>query len=312
MDRTSKKAKNVQSHRILEVKTSQTGAFKHVIERMSTVISDCCFVFIPSNKAQKEDDEYYEEVNIKKSKNKKSKNIESDTPSKKPANPGGIRVIRLSEDRTVLIKLKLDSENFDVFECEEQKMTIGIDINILHAYLKTINDDEPITLYINSNNRSSLFIHSQTKNNDNSEETDIEIYLIDISNPDLPISQTEFQNKITIASDKFHNICKHFNNNATFMDIRSFDNEISFKGNNDSGKLSKSYKDIHNNKKNNNPVIVQGVYELKNLLAFSKCNKLCTTIDIYLKNDFPLVLVLTVGLLGKMYVFLTPKEDDVK
>ena len=55
--------------------------------------------------------------------------------------------------------------------------------------------------------------------------------------------------------------------------------------------------------------VVQGVYELRNLMNFSKCNKLCNTIELYLKNDFPLVLVISVATLGKMYVFLSPIEN---
>ena len=52
--------------------------------------------------------------------------------------------------------------------------------------------------------------------------------------------------------------------------------------------------------------LVQGVYELRHLMGFSKCNKLCPTIDIYLKNEFPLVLIISIATLGKMYVFLSP------
>jgi len=295
--------KNNKPQRILEVRTSQTGVLKQVFERISTVISDCCIVFIPPDKMydQTQDEDYYEEIETKsakeKKKGKKKDLTDKNKNSAKKTSGGGIRILRLTEDKSVLIKLTLDSDKFDYFLCTEPKIKIGVDINQLHAMLKVINDDEPIIFYMNKDNMNRLYINSIAKNNDGSEETDIELFLMDISNPELPIPQTEFQNKITIASDKFHTDCKHFNNNTRTVEI-------------DAGHITKTYKDIHGTKNPNKNVVVQGKYELKNLLNFSKCNKLCSTIDIYLKNQFPLVLVIAIATLGKMYVFLTPIEEE--
>ena len=164
---------------------------------------------------------------------------------------------------------------------------------------------------MNRDNRSTLYIRSLNEGNESSEETDIEVFLMEIGNSELPIPKTQFQNKITMASDKFHNICKKLNNNSLTVEITSIKNEITFRGHNESGKVTMSYKDTNynSNKKSEQDQIVQGVYELRNLMGFSKCNKLCPTIDIYLKNDFPLVLVIGVATLGKMYVFLSPIEN---
>jgi len=308
--------KNNKPQRILEVRTSQTGVLKQVFERISTVISDCCIVFIPPDKMydQTQDEDYYEEIETKsakeKKKGKKKDLTDKNKNSAKKTSGGGIRILRLTEDKSVLIKLTLDSDKFDYFLCTEPKIKIGVDINQLHAMLKVINDDEPIIFYMNKDNMNRLYINSIAKNNDGSEETDIELFLMDISNPELPIPQTEFQNKITIASDKFHTDCKHFNNNTRTVEIISINDQISFKGTSDAGHITKTYKDIHGTKNPNKNVVVQGKYELKNLLNFSKCNKLCSTIDIYLKNQFPLVLVIAIATLGKMYVFLTPIEEE--
>ena len=381
-DNSKKIAK--KDNKILEVKTTQTGALKQVIERISNFISDCCIVFIPPDDSCKnnDDDDYYEEIeeidlkpskkNIKKVSKKIDNDDDNDEEESKPQakksnnntkkiskkiidddddddsdesnklknkkksikkskkivdddddettqkasptikkNTGGIRILRLTEDKSILVKLNLDAINFEFFRCDEPKITIGVDMHNLHALLKTINDDDPIILYMNRDNRSALYIRSLNENNESCEETDIEIFLMEIGNPDMPIPQTEFQNKITMASDKFHTICKHLNNNSTFVEITSISNEILFRGQSEGGKVTMSYKDInYTSKKKDKPdQVVQGVYELRNLMGFSKCNKLCNTIEIYLKNDFPLVLVIAVATLGKMYVFLSPIEN---
>ena len=278
-----------------------------------------------------DDDDYYEEVDEESYNKKKSKKIplktkkkikkkkydddeddEKTTSSKnkKKKNTGGIRILRLTEDKSILIKLNLDASNFEYFRCDEPKITIGVDMHNLHGFLKTVNDDDPIILYMNRDNRSSLYIRSLNENTQSSEENDVEIFLMDIANPEMPIPKTEFQNKITMGADKFHNICKHLNNNSTFVEITSINDEILFRGQNEGGKVTMSYRDTNYTNKEEKPdQVVQGVYELRNLMGFSKCNKLCNTIEIYLKNDFPLVLVISVATLGKMYVFLSPIEN---
>ena len=283
-----------KDNKILEIKTSQTGAIKQVIERISNVISDCCIVFLPYDDG------------------KNSNESDKDDGTKTKKNTGGIRILRLTEDKSILIKLNLDAPNFDSFRCDEPKITIGVDMSNFYAALKTINDNDPIILYMNRDNRNSLYIRSLNQSNESSEETDIEIFLMEITNPDLPLPQTDFQSKIIMKSEKFHTACKQLHNSATFVEITSIDDQISFKGQSEGAKISKSYRDINQNKprnKKDKKNIIQGVYELRNLMGFSKCNKLCDIIEIYLKNDFPLVLVISIANLGKMYVFLTPIED---
>lgn len=313
--------------RILEIKTTQTGAFKQAIERISGIITECCIVFIPPEINYTEsDDEYYEEMSddddkhIKdkdnsdneinnKNNKKKIKNINKKKNEKKTKkNSGGIRILRLTEDSTVLIKLHLDAINFEYFKCTEPKISIGVEMARLNSLLKSIKDDDPIILYMDKNDRSVLHIRSLSENKDNSEETDIEFILEDVENKDISLPPTEFQNKITIASDKFNNICKNLTSNSVYVEITSINNEISFRGKGDGGKVTKIYRDT-TTKKRDTSEVVQGIYELKILLGFSKCNKLCNTIDIYLKNDFPLVLVIAVATLGKLYIFLSPIEN---
>jgi len=277
-------------NRILEVTTTQTAAIKQVIERISNIISDCCIVFIPLEADEEEENEKGED-------NKKS---------------GGIRILRLKEDGTILIKLKLYASKFDKYYCEEPKIVIGVDMHNFHSLLKMVSDKYPITLYINRDTRSILHIKSLNRNSESNEETDIELYLMEISNTEINLPKTDFQNMIRMDYDKFHTICKNLNNNSTSVEITSINNEILFRGQNEGGKVTMTYRDNEKiKKKSDNGQVVQGVYDLKNLMCFSKCNKLCPDIQIYLKNDFPLVLAISVASLGKLYVFISPRDKDV-
>ena len=55
--------------------------------------------------------------------------------------------------------------------------------------------------------------------------------------------------------------------------------------------------------------IVQGIFQLKHLVLFTKCTSLCPSIELYLKNDFPLILRYTVANLGEIKLVLAPMKN---
>jgi proliferating cell nuclear antigen len=56
------------------------------------------------------------------------------------------------------------------------------------------------------------------------------------------------------------------------------------------------------------PEIVQGIFQLKHLVLFTKCTSLCPSIELYMKNDFPLILRYTVANLGEVKLVLAPMK----
>ena len=62
--------------------------------------------------------------------------------------------------------------------------------------------------------------------------------------------------------------------------------------------------------KNTNPEeIIQGLFALKHLVLFSKCTNLCPSIEMYLKNDYPLIIKYLVASLGEIKLCLAPKIE---
>ena len=51
---------------------------------------------------------------------------------------------------------------------------------------------------------------------------------------------------------------------------------------------------------------IQGVYSLKYLVLFTKCTGLCNQINLYIKNDYPLVIKYAVASLGNIKLCLAP------
>jgi hypothetical protein len=58
--------------------------------------------------------------------------------------------------------------------------------------------------------------------------------------------------------------------------------------------------------------IVQGMFELKYLVLFTKCTNLCTSTQIHLKNDYPLVLRYMVANLGEVRLVLATQKQKTE
>ena len=56
-------------------------------------------------------------------------------------------------------------------------------------------------------------------------------------------------------------------------------------------------------------LIFQGNYDLRYLSTFCKCTNLCANVDIFMKNDYPLVIRYFVASLGTIYLCLSSKTD---
>ena len=58
--------------------------------------------------------------------------------------------------------------------------------------------------------------------------------------------------------------------------------------------------------KNENSEIIQGIFSLKYLVLFTKCTNLSSSIELYLKNDYPLIIRYQVANLGEVKLCLAP------
>ena len=56
--------------------------------------------------------------------------------------------------------------------------------------------------------------------------------------------------------------------------------------------------------------IIQGKYLSKHLVSFSKCVNLSNFCNIYLKNDFPLMIEYTIGNLGKIKIVIAQSYEE--
>ena len=56
--------------------------------------------------------------------------------------------------------------------------------------------------------------------------------------------------------------------------------------------------------------IIQGIFSLKYLSIFTKCTNLCSTVEIYLKNSYPIILQYGIASMGTVKLCLAQKSED--
>ena len=56
--------------------------------------------------------------------------------------------------------------------------------------------------------------------------------------------------------------------------------------------------------------IIQGVFNLKYIAIFTKCTNLCEKVEIYLKQEYPLILCYKIANLGTIQLALSPEINN--
>jgi hypothetical protein len=122
-------------------------------------------------------------------------------------------------------------------------------------------------------------------------------------------------------SDDFHKIIRDQSYlsdkiNIKFINTKEIQNTIVFSSKGDFADGEITLTDategvqIIKNMEENEEIIVKGTYDLKNLSLFSKCQTLCGCVELYLKNNFPLIIKYQVANLGHVLLVLSTCGDD--
>ena len=131
-------------------------------------------------------------------------------------------------------------------------------------------------------------------------------------------TKVEFDVRITMPSNEFHKLFREMNNIAEYVEIKCTSKNIIFTCKGDCAERSTIYKSEEgglniSNENKKIQSIVQGIYEIKNIVLFTKCASLCNDLEIYMKNDFALTIIYTIATLGTITIALSPiKEENIK
>jgi proliferating cell nuclear antigen len=257
------------------------------------------------------------ELKLKKAELKKNKEIKSSSNSKKESEDkddsksGGLKIMTVDNSKTLLVQMKLEAKQFSIFKCKPSNYDIGLSLVQLYKLLKSLEKDDTLTLCVEDDDEQYVVI--KVDNQEKSCETTYKLKLMDLNKKEYKIPPTLFDAVITLDSTEFHKICREMVHIAEHVEIRVTPNSITYTCVGDCATRSSTYYPGENGIKikfgNSKVNIVQGIFELKYLVLFTKCAHLCNNIQIYMKNSYPLCIKYTVATLGKILLCLAPIED---
>lgn len=251
----------------LEIRTVQASAFKILIEALKELLTDTCIDFDES----------------------------------------GMKIVSMDNSHVVLVHLKLDSQKFEYYHCQN-KITIGVNMLNMCKLIRTINSNDTLTLFIENDDLNHLGI--KIENGDKNTRTTYKLNLIDQDHPKISINPADFNYEIMLQSTDFQKICRDMSNIADVVEIKNIGNQLILSCKGDFCSQETVLADTENCNNKNNNEIVQGVFNLKYLVLFTKCTNLCSTVELFLKNDYPLLIRYMVASLGEVKLCLAPQSQN--
>ena len=135
----------------------------------------------------------------------------------------------------------------------------------------------------------------------------------DIENEDIQAGDVEFDTQLTHPSGDFQKIIRDMINIGENIEIQSIGSELSLSCVGDFASQKTTLMPTTNDEKGLKyeeiappETHIQGVFSLKYLMLFTKCTNLCNQINLYIKNDYPLITKYDVASLGSIKLCLAP------
>lgn len=238
-------------------------------------------------------------------------------------NETGLKIMEIDATQSVLVHLKLDATQFQVYECSK-RIIIGVSIINLFKLIKTITNNDILQLYIEENDENVLNICIE--NSEKKYFTKYQLNLLEIDYNQYECPSKKFESQIILPSQCLQKICRDMGNLSEIVEVQVIDNSLIFKCEGDFAKQETIFREnliddknktetektgdniIFKEKKSDTPDIIQGYYSLKHLISFTKCTNLCQSLEIYINNNYPLIIVYDIGNMGKLTLCLSPKQ----
>ena len=222
--------------------------------------------------------------------------------------PTGVKLLTLDGARCALVYMRLRADAFEEFRCDGT-FTLGLNMSSMFKLVKTSGSHDTITLYMDAatNNELGIKIQNAEKNS----VTDFKVKLLDVDDEIITLPDVEFDNVITMPSAFFQRLCRDMLNLSDTMTIKSTGNQLilgcagdfarqeTIIGEADAGMSMQARSDK----------VIEGKFSLKYLALFCKAANLSNTIELFLKDQYPLILKYNVASLGELKFCVAPRVD---
>jgi proliferating cell nuclear antigen len=229
-------------------------------------------------------------------------------------NNEGIEIVNVDPDNIAFVSLKLIGSRFEEYHCPSPLM-VGVNMAALHKLLKTIGNNDTLTMYVLKEDKDRLGIVIQ---NEKRRMNNTIIYnLKDIDESEIDIPDVQFDTHVTMPCSDFQKYCRELASIAELVTIRISPEKVFSMIVN--GKMASQTLDMEESNDSNVVIDINenidedaniGTFSLKFLNLFCKSSTLCNTIQLYMTVNDPIIIVYSVASLGTVKFCLVPNTEE--
>lgn len=213
----------------------------------------------------------------------------------------GMYIITLDTARTSLIDIYLSADNFEEYVCDQDEIIAGINITNTFKLLKSITNNDVLTIEINCKEYMNIDITSEHKKT----STSFKLKLLDINETHIEVPDVKMSNITVIPSVDFQRLCRDMSNIGTDVEITRVDNYLKLKCDGDFANQETSIECPESSS------YISGLYSLRYLNIFTKATSMCASVQIMQeKNNRFLILKYNVANLGELKFYLATKVSE--
>jgi proliferating cell nuclear antigen len=217
----------------------------------------------------------------------------------------GIKLMAMDNSNVALIHLQLEGDKFEVYRCK-RSLVLGVNMGCLFKLMKSIGTNDVLTMCVAEKDENRLGI--TIENTEKKSKTTFYLKLLDIDDERIHVPDTSIEQMVIMPSLDFQRLMRdmHGIGSTVIFAIRSgvmtltcegeFASQITEMGDKDSMATEDT---------------IEGRFSLKFLNAFAKSQNLCQVVELYMKRDYPLILLYRVANLGKLRFALAPQVNTV-
>ena len=216
--------------------------------------------------------------------------------------PDGMRIVNLDKSKAILVHLFLKAESFEQFTCNKPRILIGVNMHHFYKLIHSMDKHDTLIMAIEPEDYTDGIVTHLTIRFENGLQCKTQkLRLIEPDMELLEVPEVEFRSVVTMPSIDFQKIIRDMSSISDKVEITSIGNELIFSGKGPfaSVEVKRVGADCSTSE------FIRGEFLVKSLSSFIKCTPLSTSMQLYLENDMPLVVVYHVATLGTVKLCLS-------
>ena len=217
----------------------------------------------------------------------------------------GMLVKAVDEPHNAMVHVRLNANRFEEYVCNGV-VTCGVSLLHLYRLLRTMSTTDVLMLYMH---KSQNKLEIRIENNRKAKTSHYKLSTLDLPTTTIGGTSPEFEHAISIESSEFHKIVREMKDLSQHLEIQCHSNTLRFQIVDGAFAEASVNLGVESSNEGTSDVVVQGVFSLKYLSMFTRCSPLSKKVNIFLKNDYPLVLQYDVSDLGTIQLLLMMEDD---